>query len=241
MTSRLKPIRKRTSSGERFQFSVENAYARQVLHAQLHGALDGVEQGGLARACDPSVRGSPRSLAQRPLPSMTIATCRGQRLGRQRRRAGPGRVRRRRTVLRDAGLTDAVLSLRLPISRPTATSVARAPGAIADAPRPGHWPRRGPPARWRPPSPSRPPARAIISVQRWPAPGGPRRAVGSPGRHNPPPVRRTPGAAPAVAADGTVTQRRRPARRAPSPAAGTRRAPAGRRAPRPPAPAARRA
>ncbi len=29
MTSRLKPIRKRTSSGERFQFSVENAYAER--------------------------------------------------------------------------------------------------------------------------------------------------------------------------------------------------------------------
>ena len=27
MTSRLKPMRKRTSSGERFQFSVEKAYA----------------------------------------------------------------------------------------------------------------------------------------------------------------------------------------------------------------------
>jgi hypothetical protein len=27
MTSRLKPMRKRTSSGERFQFSVENANA----------------------------------------------------------------------------------------------------------------------------------------------------------------------------------------------------------------------
>ncbi|SIJ27772.1 Uncharacterised protein [Mycobacteroides abscessus subsp. abscessus] len=27
MTSRLNPMRKRTSSGERFQFSVENAYA----------------------------------------------------------------------------------------------------------------------------------------------------------------------------------------------------------------------
>jgi hypothetical protein len=27
ITSRLNPMRKRTSSGERFQFSVENAYA----------------------------------------------------------------------------------------------------------------------------------------------------------------------------------------------------------------------
>ena len=30
MTSLLKPIRKRTSSGERVQFSVENAYAEMV-------------------------------------------------------------------------------------------------------------------------------------------------------------------------------------------------------------------
>ena len=30
MTSRLKPMRKRTSSGERFQFSVEKAYAELI-------------------------------------------------------------------------------------------------------------------------------------------------------------------------------------------------------------------
>ena len=41
----------------------------------------------------PLVRGSPRSLAQRPLPSMTIATCWGSACARQRRRPGAGRVR----------------------------------------------------------------------------------------------------------------------------------------------------
>ena len=40
------------------------------------------------------VRGSPRALAQRPLPSMTTATCRGHQLGRDRGRPGAGRVRR---------------------------------------------------------------------------------------------------------------------------------------------------
>ena len=44
----------------------------------------------------PLVRGRPRALAQRPLPSMVIATCRGTSVGRDRGRPGAGRVRVRR-------------------------------------------------------------------------------------------------------------------------------------------------
>ena len=41
-------MRKRTSSGERDQFSVEKAYAEIALHADLDRTLDDVEQRVLA-------------------------------------------------------------------------------------------------------------------------------------------------------------------------------------------------
>ena len=76
MTSRLNPIRNRTSSGERFQFSVENAYAdRYGMPSSM--APSTVSKSEYSPCSCPLVRGRPRSLAQRPLPSITIATCLG--------------------------------------------------------------------------------------------------------------------------------------------------------------------
>lgn len=73
MKSRLKFIRKRTSSGERFQFSVENAY-REMAPTPASIAPCSTSSTRSAPILCPSVRGNPRSLAQRPFPSMTIAT-----------------------------------------------------------------------------------------------------------------------------------------------------------------------
>ncbi|MGX1120744.1 hypothetical protein RKD37_006107 [Streptomyces ambofaciens] len=78
MKSRLKFIRNRTSSGERFQFSVEKAY-REMFPTPISIAPWSTSMTCSAPTLCPSVRGSPRSLAQRPLPSMTIATCSGTR------------------------------------------------------------------------------------------------------------------------------------------------------------------
>ena len=73
ITSRLKPIRKRTSSGLRFQFSVENAYAdSQRTPMSMQPRATSISDAS-PRRC-PSIRGRPRALAQRPLPSMTSAT-----------------------------------------------------------------------------------------------------------------------------------------------------------------------
>src|SRR6476661_8013244 len=80
ITSRLKPMRKRTSSGERRQFSVEKAYAdRCVTPTSMAPAT--TSSSDASPASWPLVRGSPRALAHRPLPSMTIATCLGSRAG----------------------------------------------------------------------------------------------------------------------------------------------------------------
>src|SRR5699024_10451996 len=67
---------KRTSSGLRFQFSVENAYAeRYGTPISMHPCTTSMST---ASPCLwPSVRARPRSCAHRPLPSMTSATCRG--------------------------------------------------------------------------------------------------------------------------------------------------------------------
>src|SRR5919107_5072842 len=76
MTSRLNPMRKRTSSAERDQFSVEKAYA-ETARTPISMAPS-TTSNRLCSPCSwPAVRGSPRWLAHRPLPSMTIATCRG--------------------------------------------------------------------------------------------------------------------------------------------------------------------
>ena len=76
MTSRLKFIRNFTSSGERFQFSVENAYSEMFLTPSSIAPLS-TSSTTDSPTLWPSVRGSPRSLAQRPLPSITMATCSG--------------------------------------------------------------------------------------------------------------------------------------------------------------------
>src|SRR5450631_3635257 len=76
ITSRLNPIRKRTSSGERFQFSVEKAYAERFL-TPISMAPATTSSRDASPASWPLVRGRPRAFAQRPLPSMTIATCPG--------------------------------------------------------------------------------------------------------------------------------------------------------------------
>src|SRR5690625_6848586 len=64
-TSRLKPIKKRTSSGERFQFSVEKAYAETYL-TPISIAPATTSKSAATPASCPPVRGRPRALAQRP-------------------------------------------------------------------------------------------------------------------------------------------------------------------------------
>src|SRR6478752_3558510 len=76
MTSRLKFMRNFTSSGERFQFSVENAYSERFLTPISMQPLR-TSMTTPSPTLWPSVRGSPRSLAQRPFPSITTATCLG--------------------------------------------------------------------------------------------------------------------------------------------------------------------
>ena len=72
-TSRLNPIRKRTSSVLRFQFSVENAYTVRCL-MPISMAPQVTSISTASPILWPSVRSSPRWVAQRPLPSITIAT-----------------------------------------------------------------------------------------------------------------------------------------------------------------------
>ena len=75
-TSRLKPIRKRTSSALRLQFSVEKAYTVRCL-MPISMAPQVMSMSTASPILCPSVRLSPRWVAQRPLPSMTTATCLG--------------------------------------------------------------------------------------------------------------------------------------------------------------------
>src|SRR4051812_35435283 len=76
----LKRIRKRTSSSGRRQFSVENAYT--VIHLSPSSRPPStVSKRASSPAAWPSVRFRPRCCAQRPLPSMTMATWRGTRPG----------------------------------------------------------------------------------------------------------------------------------------------------------------
>ena len=91
----------------------------------------------------PLVRGRPRSLAHRPLPSITMATCLGQRprpaapaAGRRTDAVWAGLVAVGRAARR--GASRLIMSLRPVGGRPTAASVARARGATAGAPPPGH-------------------------------------------------------------------------------------------------------
>src|SRR4051794_8405484 len=73
ITSRLKPISQRTSSGERRQFSVEKAYA-EMCFTPISMPPATTSSSEASPISWPLTRGSPRALAQRPLPSITIAT-----------------------------------------------------------------------------------------------------------------------------------------------------------------------
>src|SRR5690606_12656067 len=76
----LNPIRKRTSSRGRRQFSVENAHAVNQL-TPSSSAPSTVSNSAASPAAWPSVRGRPRRWAQRPLPSITQAMWVGMRRG----------------------------------------------------------------------------------------------------------------------------------------------------------------
>src|SRR5690349_9387187 len=107
MTSRLKPIRNRTSSGERVQFSVEKAYA-DTAFTPISMAPSTTSNSECSPRSGPAVRGRPRCLAHRPLPSITIATCPGtSSLGRTGGRAPDGCGSGRRT----SGLLRAIARL----------------------------------------------------------------------------------------------------------------------------------
>ncbi len=69
-------MRKRTSSGLRFQFSVENAYTLRCF-TPIWMAPATTSSSADSPALWPSIRVRPLPFAQRPLPSMTIATCSG--------------------------------------------------------------------------------------------------------------------------------------------------------------------
>src|SRR5690606_19934343 len=73
-------MRKETSWGGRSQFSVENAYTVRA-STPSWAAVCTVLFRALTPARCPAARGRPRSWAQRPLPSMMMATCRGKRAG----------------------------------------------------------------------------------------------------------------------------------------------------------------
>ena len=78
ITSRLKPMSQRTSSGDRFQFSVEKAYAERYF-TPISMAPSITSNSDASPRAWPSVRGRLRAFAQRPLPSITIATWAGSR------------------------------------------------------------------------------------------------------------------------------------------------------------------
>lgn len=72
-TSRLNPIRKRTSSVLRFQFSVEKAYTvRCLMPSSMAPHVMSISTASPILC--PSVRPRPRCVAQRPFPSITTAT-----------------------------------------------------------------------------------------------------------------------------------------------------------------------
>ena len=76
-TSRVKFMRKWTSEGLRFQFSVENAYAEShsTPPSSMHASTASMSFS--SPTLWPSVRFRPRCCAQRPLPSITNAMCFG--------------------------------------------------------------------------------------------------------------------------------------------------------------------
>src|SRR5271163_2698232 len=65
------------SAGGRAQLADENAY-RVSIWTFARAAISTVARTAFAPSMWPAVRGSPRSVAQRPFPSMMIATCMGR-------------------------------------------------------------------------------------------------------------------------------------------------------------------
>src|SRR5437899_79904 len=76
MKRRSRPIRSRTSDGGRCQFSDENENSVRQAIPISPAARTVLRNASTPRRC-PSTRGSPRAAAQRPFPSMMMATCRG--------------------------------------------------------------------------------------------------------------------------------------------------------------------
>src|SRR5438552_12171659 len=74
--TRTRPIRPDTSSLGRFQFSDENANTVRYSMPRSAQALT-VRTSASTPCLWPNTRGMKRFLAQRPLPSITMATCRG--------------------------------------------------------------------------------------------------------------------------------------------------------------------
>src|SRR5215207_4044879 len=75
--SRNSPIRLDTSSRGRRQFSLENANSVSASIPRREHSLMHMRTGSRPALC-PAARGRPCAAAQRPLPSMMIATCRGR-------------------------------------------------------------------------------------------------------------------------------------------------------------------
>src|SRR3990172_12934 len=84
--SSLKPMRNSTSSAGRFQFSVEKVNTVSHSIPRPRAPWTTSNNASSPAAC-PAVRGRPRAVAQRPLPSITIATWRGSAIDDQRYKA----------------------------------------------------------------------------------------------------------------------------------------------------------
>src|SRR5262249_10068826 len=76
MKRRNRPISSRISAGGRVQFSALNEKIVRYAIPRSPAARTVRRSASTPRRC-PSPRGSPRAAAQRPLPSMMMATCRG--------------------------------------------------------------------------------------------------------------------------------------------------------------------
>ena len=147
----------------------------------------------------PLVRDRPRSLAQRPLPSITMATCLGS-----ASRGMSGGVAPEMCGVGGRGLTDS------PVDRPAAASAAPAPCAIAGGRPPVRCTRGAPAARRASAICQSPTVRAVIRRQ------GGRRRVGRSGRaavraDRPPGRYGERAVLPRGAADRAGVERRRPA------------------------------
>ena len=182
-------MRKRTSSGVRRQFSVENAYADTVDDADLHGAVEDVHERGLTGAVTLGA-GQAAGLGPAPVAVHDDRDVRGARARRERRGArhrcgcggGSGHARRAGSRLATwiDGLARAYGSEAAPRravrarARRTAATAGPAPGATAGAPRSVRWTRAGWWCRSRRRSAQSPPSSA--TMRPIAAGAGPRRA-----------------------------------------------------------------